>query len=157
MGTTTQDRRLLSISTPLGKDHLLLNRLTVTEGLSQLFTVDVELLHEENEAGYKPTMVDIQSILGQSVTVVINHRDETKRTLNGIVNQFTQGDRDIRFTYYYATIVPAVWLSTQNVKHRIFQHKTVPDILKKVFEGFEVAYEIQGTFKPRNFCVQYGE
>src|SRR5690606_6064114 len=34
---------------------------------------------------------------------------------------------------------------------------SVPDILKKIFEGFEVKWEIQGTFNPRNYCVQYRE
>ncbi|HRH46473.1 MAG TPA: type VI secretion system tip protein TssI/VgrG, partial [Pyrinomonadaceae bacterium] len=52
---------------------------------------------------------------------------------------------------------PHVWILTQNVQSRIFQHQTVPDILRKVFADFEVSYEIQGDFKPRNFCVQYRE
>lgn len=157
MSITTQDGRLLSISTPLGKDFLLLNRLMANEGLSSLFSVEVELLHEENKAGYQPTMVDVQSILGQAVTIALNHRDATARTLSGIVSRFSQGDRDKRFTYYYATIVPNVWILTQNIQSRIFQHKTVPDILKEVFEGFDVSYEIQRNLKPRNFCVQYNE
>lgn len=46
---------------------------------------------------------------------------------------------------------------TQNIQSRIFQHKSVPDILKKVFKGFEVSYEIQGEFQARNYCVQYRE
>ncbi len=157
MSDTTQDGRLLSISTPLGKDFLLLNRLTATEEISGLFSVEVELLHEENKAGKKPTMVDVKSILGQAVTIGFTHRDATARTLSGIVNRFSQSDRDTRFIYYYATIVPNVWILTQNIQSRIFQHKSVPDILKEVLEGFEVSYEIQGNFKPRNFCVQYNE
>ncbi len=157
MSNTTQDGRLLSISTPLGKDFLLLNRLTANEQISTLFSVEVELLHEENEAGHKPTLVDVQSILGQAVTIGFTHRDATARTLSGIVSRFSQGDRDKRFTYYYATIVPNVWILTQNIQSRIFQNKTVPEILNEIFEGFEVSYEIQRDLKPRNFCVQYNE
>ena len=31
------------------------------------------------------------------------------------------------------------------------------EILEKVFDGFKMSYEIQGDFKPRNYCVQYYE
>lgn len=157
MSNTTQDGRLLSISTPLGKDFFLLNRVMATEEISNLFSVEVELFHEENEAGYKSTIVDPNSILGQAVTIAFNHRDATARTLSGIFNRFSQGERATRFTTYYATIVPNVWILTQNIQSRIFQHKTVPEILTEVFKGFEVSYELQGSFKPRNFCIQYNE
>src|SRR2546427_455144 len=33
----------------------------------------------------------------------------------------------------------------------------VPDILKKVLTGIDVTWEIQGTFHPRDYCVQYRE
>ncbi len=154
---TTQDRRLMSIATPLGKDYLLLNRLSATEGLSKLFSFEVELLHEETSPGFEPTIVEAKSILGQGVTISINQRDNTKRSFSGIVNQFSQGNRNTRFSFYYATIVPHIWILTQKRQSRIFQHKSVPDILREVFSGFEVSYEIQGQFKPRNYCVQYNE
>jgi type VI secretion system secreted protein VgrG len=34
---------------------------------------------------------------------------------------------------------------------------SVPDILKKVFEGLDVTFELQGTFHARDYCVQYRE
>jgi type VI secretion system secreted protein VgrG len=154
---TTQKNRMMSIATPLGEDHLLINSFRVTEALSKLFEFEAELLHEENDAGGKPTVVDAQSILGQPVTLTILQRDGTKRFFNGMVNRFSQGNRDVRFTYYYATVVPTIWKLTQKIQKRIFQHITVPDILKKVFKGYEVSFEIQGDFKPRNYCVQYRE
>lgn len=154
---TTQEGRLLSIQTPLGKDFLLINRFQAIEGLSTLFTIELELLHAENEAGYDPTVVDVNSILGQTVTVNIHHRDDTTRSYTGIVNRFSQGDRDVRFTYFYATVVPDIWMLTQNYQSRIFQHKSVPDILREIFKGYDVFYELQGTFEPRNYCVQYRE
>lgn len=33
----------------------------------------------------------------------------------------------------------------------------MPEILKQVLVGLDVTYEIQGTFEPRNYCVQYRE
>jgi type VI secretion system secreted protein VgrG len=148
---------MMNISTPLGEDYLLINKLSASEALSDLFRIDVELLHEEKEAGSEPTLVDIQKILGKAVVITITQRDGTTRHFNGIVNNFSQGNRDERFSYYYATIVPSLWLLTQRHQSRIFQHMSVPDILKKVFEGLEVEWKIQGTFNPRNYCVQYRE
>ena len=55
---TTQDGRLMAISTSLGKDYLLINRFRCNEGISQLFNIEVELLHEETEVSYTPTDVD---------------------------------------------------------------------------------------------------
>jgi len=158
MSETTQENRLLKISTPLGEDFLLLNRLSATEEISSLYSFDVELLHDEGtERGFAPTVVDAKNILGQAVAIEIFQRDGTTRTLSGMVNHFSQGHRDKRFTYFHATIVPNIWILTQISQSRIFQHKSVPDILKEVFKGFDVSYEIQGAFKPRNYCVQYRE
>ena len=135
----------------------MINRLTATEEISAMFEYEVELLHEEESPGFEATPVDVKKLLGQAVGITINQRDGTVRSLSGMVNHFSQGHRDIRFSYYYAKIVPYVWLLTQISQSRIFQHKSVPDILKIVFKGFEVSYELQGTYEPRNYCVQYRE
>ena len=153
----TQNNRLLKIDTPLGEDFLLLSRMSINEEISKLFSCDVELLHEENEDSYTPTDIDVSRILGKGVTISIVQRDGTSRTFSGMVNSFSRGNRTTRFSYYHATIVPHVWLLTQVTQSRIFQHKSVPDILREVFEGFEVSYEVQGSFKKRNYCVQYQE
>jgi type VI secretion system secreted protein VgrG len=158
MAKTTQDGRLMKFFSPLGKDFFLARRLRATEGLSQLFRFELELFHEEPQPGTKATIVDPKKILGQSVALQVEQRDtNTKRLFNGVVSEFVQGGRDNRFTNYEVVIVPDVWLLTQKSQSRIFQHIPIPDILKKVFEGFNVKYEIQGTFHPRDYCVQYRE
>lgn len=154
---TTQDGRLMSITTPKGKDYLLINRFTAHEGLSQLFSFDVELLHEETKVSFSPTTVDPHSLIGQSVTISISADDGSRREFTGMVNKFSQGNRDVRFSYYYISVVPHVWLLTQKSQSRIFQQISVPDILKKLFTGFQVKYELQESYEPRNYCVQYRE
>ena len=153
----TQDRRQLSITTPLGKDYLLLQSLRASESLSQLFRYELELRHEETEVTYEPTVVDEKKILGKPVTIRLEQGDQLERFFNGIVIQFSQGQRDTRFSYYQAVVVPQIWILTQVSQSRIFQHISVPDILRKIFAGFEVSYEIQGEFPARNYCVQYRE
>ena len=120
----------MSIATPLGKDYLLINRFTASEGISQLFSYDIEILHEEDEASHEPTEVDPQSLLGKAVTVFISAEDGSEREFTGIVNLFSQGNRDVRFSYYFLSVVPHVWLLTQKSQSRIFQQISVPDILR---------------------------
>ncbi len=58
-------------------------------------------------------------------------------------------------------LVPEPFLLSRKTQSRIFQHNMiVPDILKEVLkgvDGLDVTWEIQGTFEPRDYCVQYRE
>ena len=89
--------------------------------------------------------------------------DGSSRYINGIVNRFSQGQQvpsamgSAFFTRYLAEIVPQFWLLTRKAQSRIFQQIAVPDILKQVLTGLSVDYELQGTYKPRDYCVQYRE
>ena len=155
--STTQEGRLLSLTTPLAQDFLLIKRIRAAEGISQLFRYELEMLHEETEVGSAATLVDPQQLLGQKMTVSVRQDDGAERFFNGICVDFTQGNRNESFSKYKAELVPQLWLLTQKTQSRIFQNMSVPEILQKVIEGFEYDDEIQGTFEPRNYCVQYRE
>ena len=151
MATYVQADRPITVTTPLGKDALLLVGFAGNESISQLFSFQLDLL-AENE-----TEVPFDTLLGQKITVDLVLPDGKKRYLSGICNRVGQGEQDRIFTAYRMEIVPQLWLLTRKAQSRIFQRLTVPDILKKVLEGLEVTYEIQGTFHPRDYCVQYRE
>ena len=153
MPTYTQDNRPLSVKTPLGKDVLLLVGLTGHEAISQLFTFQLDLLAED------ASKVKFDKLLGQKITVALKLPNEKERYFNGICKRISQGGRSEGevFTSYHLEIVPQFWLLTKRSQSRIFQHINVPDILKKVLDGLDVTFEIQGTFEPRDYCVQYRE
>ncbi|MEZ5347346.1 MAG: type VI secretion system tip protein TssI/VgrG [Pyrinomonadaceae bacterium] len=154
----TQEGRLLKFTSPLGEDVLLLNKIRATEGLSQLYEIDIELMFDqETDDGFDVKTHDITKILGQSVTISIDQPDDGARLFLGTVCRFTQLHRDRRFTYYGAKIVPHIWKLTQNFRSRIFQQMSVPDILKKVLEGYEIKDQLKAEYKPRNYCAQYRE
>lgn len=158
MGKAIQKDRLLSISTPLGEDYLLLNKIRVEERISELFEINVELLYDEEEDdSYEITLVAGKDIVGKTVGISMTQDDGGKRKLFGMVNNFTVIGRNRRFTAYYATIVPHVWRLTRNFQSRIFQHKSVRDILKEVFKGYNFVDQLQAEYKPRNYCAQYQE
>jgi type VI secretion system secreted protein VgrG len=147
----TQDGRRLAIQTPLGKDKLLLVGINGHEGVSQLFSFQVAVLAEIG------TEVTFDQLLGKNVTITVEVSTGKKRYFNGIVARVTEGQQGSYFREYTLEVVPQFWLLTRQARSRIFQHISVPDILKKVFEGLDVGYELQGTFYKRDYCVQYRE
>lgn len=155
---TTQDKRSLQLSTPLAKDFLLVERISCREGLNELFDIELELLHAEDVEGFEPTFVDSKKLLGNPMVVSAVQPNSIKRYFQGICVEFSQGNRNERFSGYRARLVPKVWMLTQISRSRIFQNKTVPQILEKVLEGYEFKNEIQAAgMEPRNYCVQYRE
>src|SRR5262249_13129567 len=126
--------------------------LTGHEAISQLFSFQLDVLAENK------TEVPFDKLLGQKISVDIALGASNKRRYwSGICNRVTQGMRDFEFTSYRLEVLPQFGLLTKRAPSRIFQHINVPDILKKVLDGLDVTYEIQGTFHPRDFCVQYRE
>jgi len=151
--TFKQAERALSVNTPLGKDVLLLVGFRGRDGISELFRYELEMVAENKKD------VAFEKVLGQKVTVTLvwGRNKDKKRFFNGICNRISQGRRDSVFTSYGMEIVPQAWLLSRKAQSRIFQRLSVPDILKKVLTGFDVSFEIQGTFEPRDYCVQYRE
>jgi type VI secretion system secreted protein VgrG len=147
----TQTDRPLKITTPLGPDILLLRGFRGQEEISHLFGFHANMVADQKDE------VRFDQIIGQSVSIEMRLMDGNKRYFNGIVNRFSQGQRDENFVHFQAEIVPKFWLLTKTVRSRVFQHLTVPDILKEVLVGFDVVYDITGTYFQRDYCVQYRE
>ena len=149
----TQAHRLLSLTTPAGEDVLLLQALQGQEGISTLFHFDLELL-SENDA------IAFDTIVGQPVTIRLLLSAERERYIHGFVSRFAQSGNDERFTYYHAEVVPWLWFLTRTTDCRIFQDRSVPDILKAIFEehGFSDFREaFTRTYTKLDYCVQYRE
>jgi type VI secretion system secreted protein VgrG len=155
MARYTQDNRFMAITTLLEKDTLLLDTFAGKEAISQLFHFKLGMYAEDQ------TKVTFEQLLGQQVTVTF--QGEPPRYFNGIISRLSQGqrvnglDENVKLIHFEAEMVPRLWLLTKNVRSRIFQQKSVPDILKEVLKGLDFSSEIQGTFEPRDYCVQYRE
>ena len=149
----TQASRPLAVATPLGDDILLLRAFQGQEAISRLFSFELELL-SENDA------IDYEKIIGQRVDVRVSLADGTQRFWNGFVSRFTQAGRDSNLTVYRATVVPWLWFLDQTTDCRIFQGKTVPDIIQQIFKEYDFhdfVLRLYGNFNEREYCVQYRE
>ena len=86
---TTQEGRLLKLTTPLGDDVLLIKRLRANEGLNQLFQFELDILHDHDTSmSDEPMIADVSQLLGQPMTVSIEQNDGTQRFFNGICADF---------------------------------------------------------------------
>jgi type VI secretion system secreted protein VgrG len=149
----TQTNRRIAISTPLGEDVLLLRAFHGVEYISQPFSFTLDLLSESPS-------INFQDIVGKNVTLRIFDTDGGTRYWNGFIWHFSQGTRNGRLTGYTARMAPWLWFLTRQSDCRIFQNKTVPEILQKIFVdlGFhDFELHLYGSFQPREYCVQYRE
>lgn len=150
----TQDERLLAVSTPLGKDTFLLSSISGSEGISVPFHFELELLAPLDKH------IDLDKLLGQAVTVSIATADGDPRYINGIVASVSQGYVDDVFAHYRAQVVPKLALLRHRVDIRIFQNKSVTDIVEQVLKDAGVTgYKLQtsASYQPLDYCVQYNE
>ena len=141
----------IQLTTTLGEDVLIPEGFTASEGISRMFSVQLDCIST------KPESVVFEKLLGQSATVEVKGADGGARFWNGIVSRAAQCGRTTEHTIYRLEIVPKLWLLTRETGSRIFQQKSIPDILKEVLSGINVSYQLMGSFEPRDYCVQYRE
>lgn len=149
----SQAKRLIAIDSPLGPDVLLLRGFSGTEAVSRLFNFDLDLLSTDAD-------IKFEDIIGKRVTIRVALREDKERFFNGFINRFMQTGSDKDLVNYRATMVPWLWFLTRTADCRIFQNKTVPDIIQQVFNdlGFtDVKTVLKGKYEPDDYCVQYRE
>src|SRR5262245_11740880 len=152
----TQANRSIRISTPLGEDVLLLTALSGREAMSQLFAFHLELATND------PDRVIFDKLVGKPVSIEIVNPDtpDTPRYIHGHVSRFSQSGTVGDLGNYTAEVVPWLWFLTRTSDCRIFQSKSVPDIVKQVFGEYglkDFEFKLHGSYEPREYCVQYRE
>ena len=155
MSGFTQERRFLKLTTPLGPDTLLIDSFTISERLSETFEVEIDALAELSKR------VDPAKLLGQPVTIAVGlDPDSNKaRYFNGIVREVHVGTDSDRFRGYRLHAVPSLWLSTLAQNFRVFEKKTVPDILKQILADYSITPTVRLTksYTKWDLCTQYKE
>ena len=150
----SQNNRPMAINTPLGEDKVLILSASVDEQLGRLFRIDVDLASED-------VNISFDSIVGGNATIRLDLlTSKTPRYFNGYVSRFVQTAASNTGGTYRATLVPWLWFLTRTADCRIFQNKSVPDILKQVFRdhGFtDFKDSLNGHYTPWEYCVQYRE
>ncbi len=147
------DPRSILVRTPLKDGELLVHRLHAREELGRLFEYDLELL------GLDP-QVKIEDLLGKDMTVTLEMHDGDPRCFHGFIARFGQAGMLGRYTKYSCTLRPFLWFLTRTSDSRIFQGKTVPEIVTEVLklhDFTDLLNKLQETHEPRESCVQSRE
>jgi len=148
-----QKERTAEVTTPLGDDVLLLRRMEATEELSRLFEYELEVLSEDHA-------IKLDDLVGQNVTVRFNMRDDEPRYFNGYVSRFSHVGAVGKYAQYQVVLRPWLWFLTRTSDCRIFQDKSVPEIIKEICNenGFsDIEDGLSESYRKWIYCVQYRE
>ncbi len=145
--------KVMEITTPLGPEVLLFHTMHAREELSRVCECRIELLSLKND-------INLDQILGKNVTVKLALQDDKTRYFNGFVSRFSAGGSHGRYRRYYAVVHPWLWFLSRTADCRIFQEKSVPEIVKTIFGEHPTASfkdETTGSYAKWTYCVQYRE
>ncbi|CAM4198338.1 type VI secretion system Vgr family protein [Serratia silvae] len=137
-------------------DALLFWSLSGCEKLSEPFTFEVELLSEQPR-------LDEMALLSESITINIPLPQLTsQRYLNGKITGVNISSQELsgtRYTLYRLRMESDLWPLMHDRNQRVFQHKSVPEIIKKLLSENNVVVEdkLMGSYSPWEYCVQYQE
>jgi type VI secretion system secreted protein VgrG len=138
----------LELTTPLGSDVLTLESLEGAEYLSEPFLFELSMLTDQDS-------VDASALIGKAAHVTLVDGDGNKRYVHGLVTRFAQNEH--RCT---AELRPWLWMLSLSSDCRIFQNKTVTDILTEVFnDSGQTDYrnDLVLTYSTLDYCVQFQE
>lgn len=142
---------LMRLTSPAG-DNLRFRSMTAVEEVSRPFEFSVQALSNDGA-------ISSQSLLGKPASVAVQLTDDTDRFFHGLVCATgLEGSDEGQFSYRLV-LRPWLWLLTRRTDTRVFQNKTLQDIVKAVFEPFSADYrfDLQGTYPTYEYCVQYRE
>ncbi|OLU20903.1 type VI secretion protein ImpA [Pseudomonas sp. PA1(2017)] len=149
----TQQSRMAKVNSPLGDNVLVMERLVGSESLGRLFHYELSLASENSS-------LKLNALLGKPMGLAVQLADGSDRYFHGIVARCSQTAHRGQFASYQVTLKPWLWLLSRTSDCRIFQSKTVPDIVKQVFRdlGFsDFEDALTRSYREWDYCVQYRE
>jgi len=142
------------VKSPLPEGTLKLRTLRMTEALSRPYELALELATDDFD-------VAASDLVGRPLGVHLGRPDGTARDFHGVVASIEACGATGRFALWRAHLRPSLWLLKHTVNSRVFQNRTVPEIVKedvlKPHGIDDIDDRLTGTYAKREYCVQYGE
>ena len=150
-------RTNLRLDVPGVQDSLDVRELSVDDGLSTLFNVDLEVVCP-NPA------LDLE-LVGEPASFHIEldptvYPGMTRRSWSGVISELhLVRSESTGLSTYRVTLAPRLWLLTLRTNCRVFQQLTDLDIVKLILGewGIEPTVECVRAYKTRKYRVQYQE
>lgn len=144
------------ITVQLPVEGLLFWKLSGHEAMSEMFELSLTLLGSD-------ARLDRSKLLGQPVTVTIPTQNAlSSRYFNGKITRVAVSAVElsgIRYAVYQLIVEPDLWPMKRDRNLRIFQGKTVPQIINTLLSEYQVNVEdkLNGSYRVWDYCVQYQE
>lgn len=147
--------RTIALHSLFGSEQLQFAKLRGDEALSQVSEFELDALSPSPE-------LDARRLLGTDVTIAIETQHGGTRHFNALVTSFACMGADNateRLYRYRASLRSWLWLADRNADYRIFQGKSVPDIVRQVLADYPFPLEMTllERYPVRPYVVQYGE
>lgn len=149
----TQQNRQLGVETPLGKDALLLTSFIGQEEISKLFSFELELASDKDS-------ITAKDLVGKLISFRVEMYDRSQRWFCGHCIRFSFTGKDDYLARYRMSIVPWFWFLTKTTDCKIFQNKSVPEIIEEVLGEYDFAkfeLDLKESHTKWEYCVQYRE
>lgn len=157
----SQKNRMILVGIEQHEDDFVALSFSGSERISELFLFELELASVRGDIAF-------EDVAGKNVTVAIGSSDGRYRFFNGIITSFAlhkKSEKD-NINHYAASMRPDAWAFTQCVDCRIFQDKTIPDIIDEVLQpppgknvSSKINYrmELSGSYETNEIRIQYNE
>ncbi len=146
--------RQVRVEIDAGGEQIEVLRLDAVESLSRHFELAIDVLAPLGEVDWLPH-------LGKPGRATLFEDHQLLRHFNGIVTDAQLIDEIEGAGHHYRLILrPKAYFCEQGSNFRIFQNKTVRDILETVLSTCDIAAnfgKLEGGTRTRSYCVQYGE
>ena len=138
-----------------GRTDFEVYAFTGRETICRPYEFTLELVHSSSREELAP-------FIGAPALLTIADRSGQGRLVHGLVREMKRLRRGNHLTHYECVIVPRLWFLEQTRNHRIFQHKSVPEIITRIlgeqnFTAESFAFKCFHKYPSREYCVQYGE
>ncbi len=148
-----QQARLVKLTTPLGEDVLLPQRVLAHERLGRSYEYTIDCLSVRDD-------IELKTLIAQPVTLWIQQADRSYLPVHGYVHTMKRLGSDGQFTFCQMSFAPWLHFLKFRKDARIWQDKTADDILSDVFNGYPQArgnfrFDVRELARERSYCTQY--
>lgn len=151
--------RLFTLRIADQSEALMVVALHGHESLSELSELTIDLVATN-------ALLDIDSWPGRQASLGLRLADGSQAERSGYIREALALDSDGGLAAYRLIIVPGLWLTTRQQRNRVFQERSVLQIVEEVLAPYAPRIQFRyaegldrfvDSARPRSYCVQYRE
>ncbi|CDG90602.1 type VI secretion system Vgr family protein [Xenorhabdus bovienii] len=142
----------------LPENTFAVSEFTLSEGLSDLFTLNLTLVSSHSPFGQHQE-IDLPSLLMQDAVFQVLQNEFLQRKITGIVSHADWCGTDGHQTLYTFTVRPFLWRLTLNQDSHIHHRRNVPDIMKLLLKKHHIRADsqLEDPHQDREYVTQKRE